>query len=63
MMSKTESFLDWEISLRKREVASEVSSQDSDHEVKEKFKKNSLGISDKNFKDFMKEWKSSNKIS
>lgn len=54
-MSNTESFLDWEISLRKRDVSFEDSSQDNDYKVKEESKRNSLGITDKIFKDFMKE--------
>ncbi|MFX1419797.1 MAG: hypothetical protein ACFE9N_12830 [Promethearchaeota archaeon] len=50
-MSKAISYYDWELSFKTK--------SESDKDLKkEKF--NSLGISDYNFKDFIKKWKESN---
>jgi hypothetical protein len=49
-MSKAVSYYDWELSFKSKTEA------DQDH--KEKI--NSLGLSDNNFKSFMKKWKKIN---
>lgn len=50
-MSKAVSFYDWELSFK-------MKSESEKKMKKENF--NSLGISDNNFKDFMKKWKDKN---
>ena len=49
-MEKASSFYDWEHQFRKREIK----------KSKEKYSVNSLGISDSNFKNFIKKWKENN---
>ena len=51
-MGKAESFLDWELSFKKKDV----SNKDKD----EKNYKNSLGIQEQTFREFLKKWKEKN---
>ena len=50
-MSKAVSYYDWELSFKDK--------SDSNKDIK-KDNFNSLGMSDNNFKDFIKEWKEKN---
>ncbi|MFX1502381.1 MAG: hypothetical protein ACFFDH_15580 [Promethearchaeota archaeon] len=50
-MSKAVSYYDWELSFKDK--------SDSNKDIK-KDNFNSLGMSDNNFKDFIKEWKGKN---
>ncbi|MFX0021772.1 MAG: hypothetical protein ACFE9S_05565 [Candidatus Hermodarchaeota archaeon] len=52
-MSKAVSYYDWELSFKNKSNKRQIN-------PKEEF--NSLGISDYNFKNFMKKWKESNLI-
>ena len=50
-MSKAASFLDWELSL---------TCKSEEEKIINYYKPNSIGMSESNFKDFMKEWKEKN---
>ncbi len=58
-MSKPESYFDWQLAFRKN---SDRSKKENMNKIygSSKLKVNSLGISDKNFKDFMRKWKLKN---
>ncbi len=50
-MSKAVSFYDWSLSLKHKSKNNQTLQKDDN---------NSLGMSDNNFKDFMKKWKEKN---
>jgi hypothetical protein len=50
-MSKAVSFYDWSLSLKNKSENDQILQKDDI---------NSLGMSDNNFKDFMKKWKENN---
>lgn len=59
-MSKAASFLDWEIDFRNKNIKEEktrISEEQSSENYEEL---NSVGISESEFKEFMKEWKKKN---
>ena len=54
-MSKTISYLDWELTFKKG-----LKSKNSKIKMAKKVKVNSIGISDKDFKSFLNDWKDKN---
>jgi len=56
-LTKVSSYFDWELKFKKTSNFKHNTNSNSNFN---KYKKNSLGISDKNFKDFMKKWKEKN---
>ena len=58
-MSKAVSYFDWELNFRKKSQLSHISETETKR-IKNKEEINSLGISDNNYKDFMKKWKEEN---
>lgn len=59
IMSKIASYYDWNLQFRKKTQLSHIS-QNETKRIINKEDVNSLGISDKNYKDFMKKWKENN---
>ncbi len=59
-MSKTvSSYFDWELNFRRKSQLSHISEIETKR-IRDKEDVNSLGISDNNYKDFMKKWKEKN---
>ena len=58
-MSKAISYFDWEMNFRKKALKS-LNSENETMRITYKENVNSLGISDNEFKDFMKKWKNEN---
>ncbi len=66
-MSKLDSYYDWELQFRKKTMPSviEIENQNNKSRLNRdidqaKMKVNSLGIIDKDFKEFIKKWKMKN---
>ena len=55
-MSKPDSYYDWELQFRKKTEFSGIATK----RILNNEKANSLGISDKTFKEFMRKWKLKN---
>jgi hypothetical protein len=60
-MSKAISYYDWELNFRKKNALKEIFPVNKEYPF-QKRAKNSLGISDNQFKEFMKNWKHKNSI-
>jgi hypothetical protein len=60
-MSKAISYYDWELNFRRKVTLKEISPVNKEYPIKKRAK-NSLGISDNEFKEFMKNWKYKNSV-
>ena len=58
-LTKVSSYFDWELKFKKTSNFKHNTNSNYNSKLK-KDNKNSLGISDKSFKDFMKKWKEKN---
>ena len=59
-MSKAASYFDWEIDFRNKNSKEEKTRKSEERSSENYGKLNSVGISESEFKEFMKEWKKKN---